>query len=118
MKTRDDLVYELAKIVHETCEGGDIRHDIGLILIGPVMKYIEERLDFYTLRMDVLQKYQKGLPEPYRTRVCNILANGRAYPHSSLEEAEEADRVFSDFSSMRRKLGELSALQKLLKQEA
>jgi hypothetical protein len=35
---------------------------------------------FYGLRMDELQKYQKELPEPHRTIVCNILANGKPKP--------------------------------------
>jgi hypothetical protein len=35
-------------------------------------------LAFYEGRMNALQQYQKGLPEPYRTEVCNILANGTA----------------------------------------
>jgi hypothetical protein len=32
---------------------------------------------FYEERMDALQRYQKELPEPYRTEICNILANGK-----------------------------------------
>lgn len=36
---------------------------------------------FYTERMDALQRYQKDLPEPYRTELCNILANGRPKLH-------------------------------------
>lgn len=35
---------------------------------------------FYGERMDALQRYQKELPEPHRTIVCNILANGRPKP--------------------------------------
>lgn len=31
---------------------------------------------FYLRRMNALQKYQANLPEPYRTEICNILANG------------------------------------------
>lgn len=34
--------------------------------------------DFYEQRMNALQELQKRLPEPYRTWVCNILANGAA----------------------------------------
>lgn len=32
---------------------------------------------FYTERMDALQQYQAELPEPHRTYVCDILANGQ-----------------------------------------
>jgi hypothetical protein len=32
--------------------------------------------DFYLMRMDALQRYQHELPEPHRTAICNILANG------------------------------------------
>lgn len=34
--------------------------------------------DFYLQRMDALQRYQHELPEPHRTAICNILANGTA----------------------------------------
>jgi hypothetical protein len=41
---------------------------------------LEERLvhkiKFYENRLNLIQKYQKELPEPYRTQICNILANG------------------------------------------
>jgi len=36
--------------------------------------------DFYLERMDALQRYQHELPEPHRTAVCNILANGAVKP--------------------------------------
>ena len=32
---------------------------------------------FYTIRMDTLEKLQVKMPEPFRTQVCNILANGK-----------------------------------------
>lgn len=33
--------------------------------------------DFHTPRWNSLQKFQKQIPEPYRTLVCDILANGK-----------------------------------------
>ena len=41
------------------------------------VKSQEKSIDFYKLRMDVIQEWQKSLPEPYRTECCNILANGK-----------------------------------------
>jgi hypothetical protein len=35
-------------------------------------------LDFYRRRCEALQAYQRELPEPHRTAICNILANGQA----------------------------------------
>lgn len=37
-------------------------------------------IDFCDVRLVALQKYQKQLPEPHRTAICNILANGKAAP--------------------------------------
>ncbi len=34
-------------------------------------------LEFYRLRVEEFQKIKNLLPEPYKTAVCNILANGR-----------------------------------------
>ena len=42
--------------------------------------YLDYFRDFYLERMDALQQYQHELPEPHRTAVCNILANGTAKP--------------------------------------
>lgn len=36
--------------------------------------------DFYLERMDALHRYQHELPEPHRTAICNILANGQPKP--------------------------------------
>ena len=42
---------------------------------------LEERLvrkiKFYEDRLNLIQKYQKELPEPYRRQICNLLANGK-----------------------------------------
>ena len=40
------------------------------------LKDMQRKVSFYTERLNTLQKYQTKLPEPYRTEVCNILANG------------------------------------------
>lgn len=31
-------------------------------------------------KLELIQKWQKKLPEPYRTEICNILANGKIKP--------------------------------------
>ena len=41
---------------------------------------VSHTIEFYKTRMRALQEWQKELPEPYRTEVCNILANGRKKP--------------------------------------
>lgn len=33
--------------------------------------------EWYGKRMDAIQKWQMTLPEPYRTQICDILANGK-----------------------------------------
>ena len=38
---------------------------------------IRRSLEFYRLRVEEFQKIKNRLPEPYKTAVCNILANGR-----------------------------------------
>jgi len=46
---------------------------------GPKCKEVKEvaRLkSFYGDRFNLIQEYQKKMPEPYRTVICNILANG------------------------------------------
>ena len=46
---------------------------------GPTSKTlikIKSSIDFYKIRVDAIQKYQHKLPEPHRTIICNILANG------------------------------------------
>jgi hypothetical protein len=42
--------------------------------------FVQHATEFYSTRMTALQEYQKDLPEPYRTEICNILANGRPRP--------------------------------------
>ena len=37
-------------------------------------------LDFYRRRCEAIQTYQRHLPEPHRTVICNILANGKPHP--------------------------------------
>ncbi len=34
--------------------------------------------DFYRIRMQAIEGLQSELPEPWRTLVCNVLANGKA----------------------------------------
>ena len=38
---------------------------------------LRRSLEFYKTRTNEIQKYQKELPEPHRTVICNILANGK-----------------------------------------
>lgn len=40
-----------------------------------------EEHKFYMKRCDAIQVYQRFLPEPHRTAICNILANGQATPY-------------------------------------
>lgn len=40
--------------------------------------------EWHQRRWEVLQKYQQELPEPYRTDICDILANG--FPRSWVEK--------------------------------
>lgn|SRR3990167_3239414 len=37
---------------------------------------LENQVSFYVTRADALQQLQSSMPEPWRTKVCNILANG------------------------------------------
>jgi hypothetical protein len=41
-----------------------------------VIAELRERIKFYARRLAALQSYQPSLPEPFRTAVCDILANG------------------------------------------
>jgi len=43
-------------------------------------KSISRSCAFYEQRMNLIQKYQNQLPDPYRTSICNILANGKIAP--------------------------------------
>lgn len=47
-------------------------------------------LFFYRVRCKELQDYQKHLPEPHRTIVCNILANGSQTALGRVKETGEA----------------------------
>ena len=38
------------------------------------------QLEFYKRRVDELERNKDEFPEPYRTMICNILANGRSRP--------------------------------------
>ena len=40
------------------------------------LKALRRSKEFYEIRMNELLQCQKELPEPYRTEICNILANG------------------------------------------
>jgi hypothetical protein len=53
-------------------------------------KRLENTRNFYEPRMNLLQKYQMELPEPHRTAICDILANGsiRASLHPKPEEGK------------------------------
>ena len=37
---------------------------------------LHRRIDFYVCRMEALSALQAKLPEPYRTALCDVLANG------------------------------------------
>ena len=43
-------------------------------------KSIERSLEFYRIRIEEIAKIKHKLPEPYRTMVINILANGKPEP--------------------------------------
>ena len=45
-------------------------------ICGESIKANQRIINFYKVRMQALQEYQTELPEPYRTLICNILANG------------------------------------------
>jgi hypothetical protein len=42
------------------------------------IRSVLQSLAFYRRRCEALQAYQRELPEPHRTAICNILANGQA----------------------------------------
>jgi hypothetical protein len=41
------------------------------------------------LPLDAMQRWQRTLPEPYRTECCDILANGKIGPWRHREEQHE-----------------------------
>jgi len=51
-----------------------------------VIRELERTKAFYSPRMNALQELQKQMPEPWRTAVCDILANGY---HRDLEGIEK-----------------------------
>lgn len=72
-----------AQHILDTCDGGRLmlerfRHQIERA--DRAERALKNTRDFYELRMNALQKYQKELPEPHRTIICNILANGTPKP--------------------------------------
>ncbi|OGM10639.1 hypothetical protein A2Z67_00085 [Candidatus Woesebacteria bacterium RBG_13_36_22] len=38
---------------------------------------LKNQLFFYKLRIEELEKHIGDFPEPYKTMICNILANGK-----------------------------------------
>jgi len=70
----DEQIVEWQKLVDE----GQIifRGDQVPALIARVRELDHSRR-FHQRRMDEFQRWQKDLPEPYRTECCNILANGK-----------------------------------------
>lgn len=47
--------------------------------VGDVLRLQRSR-DFMLERLTAIQQYQQELPEPHRTAICNILANGKPRP--------------------------------------
>ena len=45
-------------------------------ICGESIKANQRIINFYKVRIQALQEYQNELPEPHRTLICNILANG------------------------------------------
>jgi len=41
------------------------------------VKRLKNSLAFYKSRVEELERHKKDFPEPYKTMICNILANGR-----------------------------------------
>lgn len=45
-----------------------------------IIKRKLHQLEFYRRRVEEMERFKYGFPEPYRTMICNILANGRIKP--------------------------------------
>lgn len=57
---------------------------------------VENSCDWYSRRCALIQRLQHHIPDPYRTAICNVLAN-EAFHFNSLLTAEEAlDRIRKD----------------------
>ena len=70
----------------ERCDG-DIDEVVPVMLARTLERELateiaasKEALHWYERRMDAFQAYQHQVPEPYRTVICNILANGKEKP--------------------------------------
>jgi len=63
------------EIIDYIAEGEEF---ISLAINKTKRKELEQERDFYKLRVEALERIKHDFPEPYKTWVINILANGKS----------------------------------------